>query len=169
MCIDSLTDESIYFDLPTDLIGNQEIIFRITVTDNAGNSRDIEIYYIVPLFVTTTSGLLLSEAFVILVVVGLFSAVKITQRRRLRTVRRHRFDVATRRSERLAYIGEEAMFGFVAAYGKGEGITSTILWEPGMIGHFYQYLKELVDRANNSVDFVMQTIFVLLLLGLPIW
>ena len=49
------------------------------------------------------------------------------------------------------------MFGFVAAYGKGEGITSTLLWEPGMIGHFYQYLKELNDRANNSVDFVMQT------------
>ncbi|MHA2342703.1 MAG: hypothetical protein ACXADW_12570, partial [Candidatus Hodarchaeales archaeon] len=83
--------------------------------------------------------------------------VKLTQKRKLRTVRRHRFDVATRRSERLAYIGEEAMFGFVAAYGKGESITSTLLWEPGIIGHFYQYLKELIDRANNSVDFVMQT------------
>ncbi|MHA2317118.1 MAG: hypothetical protein ACXAC6_05160 [Candidatus Hodarchaeales archaeon] len=107
------TEDSIYFDLTTDLIGNQKIVFKIEVIDNAGNTNEITIEYMTPLFVTTTSGLLLSEALAILVVVGLFSAVKLTQKRKLRTVRRHRFDVATRRSERLAYIGEEAMFGFV--------------------------------------------------------
>ncbi|MCK4848207.1 MAG: hypothetical protein KAT16_04210, partial [Candidatus Heimdallarchaeota archaeon] len=146
-----------FIDLTTDLIGNQKVVFKIVIFDNAGNSNEIKIDYITPFFVATPLGLIISEVFVVIVVAGLFAALKVTQKKQLRTVRRHRFDVATRRSERLAYLGEEAMFGFVAAYGKGESISSTLLWEPGMIGHFYQYLKELVDRANNSIDFVMQT------------
>ena len=146
-----------YHDISTDVIGNQRITFRIIATDMVGNPS-VDIFVdTTPVFITTIPGLLLIEIAVIILTSGLFIAVKVVQKRQLRTVRRHRFDLATRRSERLAYIGEEAMFGFIAAYGKGEGITSTLLWEPSMIGYFYQYLKELVDRANNSVDFVMQT------------
>ncbi|PWI49218.1 hypothetical protein CEE45_02435 [Candidatus Heimdallarchaeota archaeon B3_Heim] len=155
-------DGGIYFiRLSTSVIGGERIEFRINAIDNDGNSissenRPIDAH-ITRIFVSTAIGLFITETIITTIIISLFAAIKITQRRRLRTVRRRRFDVALRGGERLAYLGEEAMFGFVAAYGQGEGITSTLLWEPSLIGHFYQYLKELVDRANNTVDFVMQT------------
>ncbi len=150
-----------YIELDTDWFGNQLIEFRINAIDNVGNNIDQSNRptksYTTRFFVSTTIGLFLTETIITTIIISLFTAIKITQRRRLRTVRRRRFDIALRGGERLAYLGEEAMFGFVAAYGQGEGITSMLLWEPSLIGQFYQYLKELVDRANNTVDFVMQT------------
>ena len=141
----------------TNPLGNQQITFRFNATDNVGNVRSIIVDYTTPIFVNTTWGLFLTELLVVIGISSIYSGIKLVQRRRVRTVRRRRFDVAVRRSERLAYLGEEAMFGFMAAYGQGEGITSPLIWEPQFIGHFYQYLKELSDRANNAVDFVMQT------------
>ncbi|MHA2168270.1 MAG: hypothetical protein ACXAB7_00025 [Candidatus Kariarchaeaceae archaeon] len=146
-----------YLDLSTNIIGNQPISFRIEVNDQVGNVNIEEIQYVVPIFVTTTIGLFITLLVTVLLISAMFTSVKVIKKRRVRTVRRRRFDVAVRRSERLAYLGEEAMFGFMAAYGQGEGITSVLIWEPQFIGHFYQYLKELSDRANNAVDFVMQT------------
>jgi hypothetical protein len=150
-----------YIELDTGYLGNERIEFRINAIDNVGNSLDPASRpskaYFTRLFVSTTIGLFLTEALITSAIVLAFTAVKVTQRRRLMRTRRRRFDIALRGGERLAYLGEEAMFGFVAAYGQGEGISSTLLWEPLLIGHFYQYLKELVDRANNTIDFVMQT------------
>ncbi|MHA1995872.1 MAG: hypothetical protein ACW97Z_15100, partial [Candidatus Hodarchaeales archaeon] len=151
------SDGVYYLDISTSLIGNQEISFRVQAVDQLGNVIIEEDTSMIPLFVTTTIGLFFTELLIVLTISAMFTSVKVLQRRKLRTVRRRRFDIALRGGERLAYLGEEAMFGFVAAYGQGEGISSTLLWEPSLIGHFYQYLKELVDRANNAVDFVMQT------------
>jgi hypothetical protein len=147
-----------HITIQTDVIGNEHIEYRIYVVDNIDNDEITSSkIYTTPIFVTTLTGLIASEAVIVTIFVVLFTMIKAVQRRRLRIVRRKRFDVALRRSERLAYIGEEAMFGFVGAFGQREGIVSILAWEPGMIGNFYQYLKELSDKANNSVDFIMQT------------
>ncbi|UCG90203.1 MAG: hypothetical protein JSU57_00315, partial [Candidatus Heimdallarchaeota archaeon] len=150
-----------YADINTDWFGNEEIEFRINAIDNEGNEiieedRPIR-KYITRYFFATSLGLLITEAIVVIAAVSLFTTIKIAQSQRLRAVRRRRFEVALGRSERLAYLGEEAMFGFVAAYGQREGVSSILLWEPRLIGHFYQYLKELTDKANNNIAFIMQT------------
>ncbi|MFX0087600.1 MAG: hypothetical protein ACFFAU_18265, partial [Candidatus Hodarchaeota archaeon] len=144
----------------TNWLGNELLEFRVNAIDEVGNeiaenSRPRQ-RYTTRIFVATNIGLIITEIGVILIVVVLFTFVKVGQRRRLRIVRRERFEIALGRSERLAYLGEEAMFGFVVAFGQQEGVSSILMWEPRMIGNFYQYLKELADKANNYVSFVMQ-------------
>ncbi|MFW9855336.1 MAG: hypothetical protein ACFFFG_09745, partial [Candidatus Thorarchaeota archaeon] len=153
------TDDGLlyYLTLQTDVVGSERIEYRVYVVDNNDNDEfGVSRIYVTPIFVTTVVGLIAAEAVVVTIFVAFFTLIKAVQRRRVRIVRRQRFDVALRRSERLAYIGEEAMFGFVGAFGQREGIVSILAWEPSMIGNFYQYLKELADKANNSVDFIMQ-------------
>ncbi|MFW9778448.1 MAG: hypothetical protein ACFFE8_06290 [Candidatus Heimdallarchaeota archaeon] len=153
------TDDGLlfYLTLQTDVVGSERIEYRVYVVDNIDNDAfSASRVYVTPIFVTTLMGLIATEAVVVTLFVAFFTLIKAVQRRRIRAVRRERFDVALGRSERLAYIGEEAMFGFVGAFGQREGIVSILAWEPSMIGNFYQYLKELSDKANNSVDFIMQ-------------
>ncbi|MFX0150835.1 MAG: hypothetical protein ACFFAJ_08655 [Candidatus Hodarchaeota archaeon] len=150
-----------YTDIQTSWMGNELFDFRVNAIDNEGNDLDENARptrkYTTQIVVTTPIGLLLAEIIIIVMFVTVFTALKMAQRRRLRIVRRRRFDVALRRSERLAYLGEEAMFGFVAAFGQSEGVSSLLFWEPRLTGHFYQYLKELADKANTTINFVMQT------------
>ncbi len=153
--------EGLYFtQINTNWLGNELLEFRVNAIDEVGNeiaenSRPRQ-RYTTRIFVATNIGLLITEIGVILIVVVLFTFVKVGQRRRLRIVRRERFEIALGRSERLAYLGEEAMFGFVVTFGQREGVSSILMWEPRMIGNFYQYLKELADKANNYFSFVMQ-------------
>ncbi|MFX1505419.1 MAG: hypothetical protein ACFFDC_04805, partial [Promethearchaeota archaeon] len=146
-----------YIELQTDLIGNEQYDIRINATDNEGWVGYTTKTYITKFFFTTVPGLVITEISIVLVVISIFTAIKVIQLRRLRVRRRIRFDIALGRSERLAYLGEEAIFGFVAAYGQREGVSSIMMWEPRLIGHFYQYLKELTDKANNTIAFIMQT------------
>lgn len=150
-----------YKEITTGLFGNEEVSFRINARDNEGNEIEVEkrptVRYVTKIFFTTSIGLLISELLVVTAVVSIFTTIKVIQRQQLRALRRRRFDVALRRSEQLAYLGEEAIFGFLAAYSQSEGVSSSLLWEPSLIGHFYQYLKELIDKANNNVSFIMQT------------
>ncbi|MHA1969334.1 MAG: hypothetical protein ACW964_16230, partial [Candidatus Hodarchaeales archaeon] len=161
--IDSLdfeyNDVNLHYSLiiSTNWLGDEQLLLRVHTQDNAGNEAIIETSYNTRIFFATTIGLIITEILVVLVFVGIFSTVRLAQRRRLKVRRRTRFDVALGRSERLAYLGEEAMFGFVSAFGQREGVSSILMWEPRMIGNFYQYLKELAEKANNSVSFVMQT------------
>ena len=154
-------ENKFYADIQTGWIGNEQINFRINAIDNEGNEIDVgnrpTATYNTKFFFTTNIGLLITEIVLVTLIVVIFSAMKVTQLQQLRTLRRRRFDIALRRSERLAYLGEEAMFGFVASYGQSEGVSSILLWEPELIGHFYQYLKELVEKANNNVAFIMNT------------
>ncbi|MFX0185095.1 MAG: hypothetical protein ACFE95_18585 [Candidatus Hodarchaeota archaeon] len=156
------TDPNLYYtDIQTNWVGNELFEFRVNAVDYEGNDLNENIRpsrkYTTQIFVTTGIGLLIAEILVIVMFVTVFTAIKVGQRRRLRIVRAKRFDVALRRSERLAYLGEEAMFGFVAAFGQSEGVSSLLYWEPRLTGHFYQYLKELADKANTTINFVMQT------------
>ncbi|MHA2227510.1 MAG: Ig-like domain repeat protein [Candidatus Hodarchaeales archaeon] len=151
----SESKQQYYANIPTDWIGNEVIEFRISALDNANNENIKEYKYTTKIFVITIFGLFFTEAFLVVTIVSMFTAIKVTQRRRYRITRRKRFDIAIRRSERLAYIGEEAIFGFTAAYGQSEGVSSLLLWEPRIMGHFYQYLKEAIDKTNNNVAFIM--------------
>lgn len=149
------------YTIHTDWFGNQLIEYRIYARDKEGNElladeRPIDQYQ-TRIFFATTIGLLITEIIAVTLIVGIFSAIRLAQRQRLKVKRRARFDVALLRSERLAYLGEEAMFGFLSAFGQQEGVSSILTWEPRMIGNFYQYLKELADKAINNVSFVMQT------------
>lgn len=158
----SSTSSNLYYtDIQTSWVGNELFEFRVNAVDNEGNDLDENVRpsrkYTTQIFVTTSIGLLIAEILVIVMFVTVFTAIKVGQRRRVRVVRRRRFDVALRRSERLAYLGEEAMFGLVAAFGQSEGVSSLLFWEPRLTGHFYQYLKELADKANTTINFVMQT------------
>ncbi len=141
----------------TNWLGNEQLLLRVRTQDNAGNEAIIETTYSTRIFFATTIGLLLTEIIAVIVIVGIFSAIRLAQRQQLKIRRRARFDVALSRSERLSYLGEEAMFGFLSAFGQQEGVSSILMWEPRKIGNFYQYLKELADKANNHVSFVMQT------------
>ncbi len=156
-----LKDNKFYADIQTGWVGNEQINFRINAIDNEGNEIDVgnrpTAKYNTKIFFSTSIGLLITEVVLVIVIVAIFSTMKITQLQQLRTLRRRRFDVALRRSERLAYLGEEAMFGFVASYGQSEAVSSILLWEPELIGQFYQYLKELIEKANNNVAFIMNT------------
>jgi len=145
-----------YAEISTDWFGNERIELRVYVEDIAGNNYSRIKSYNTKFFFTTTVGLLITEIVVTIAIVGMFSAIRLTQKRRLKIVRRERFDVALSRSEMLAYLGEEAMFGFIAAFGQREGVSSILMWEPRLIGNFYQYLKELAEKANDYVSFVMQ-------------
>ncbi|MFX0015406.1 MAG: hypothetical protein ACFFB2_12765 [Promethearchaeota archaeon] len=153
-----VNSNNFYLEVNTGWFGNEKIIYRINAIDNEGNLiENLPIKsHTTPFFFTTVPGLLLSELIVVLVAVSMFASIRIIQLRQLRVRRRRRFDIALGRSERLAYLGEEAMFGFVAAYSQGEDVSSILLWEPRLIGHFYQYLKELVDKANTNISFIMK-------------
>ncbi|MFX0173891.1 MAG: Ig-like domain repeat protein [Candidatus Hodarchaeota archaeon] len=157
----SVSQNLYYTDIQTSWMGNEEFEFRANAVDKVGNDLDENVRptrkYTTQIVVTTPIGLLLAEIIVIIMFVTVFTAIKVGQRRRIRIVRRRRFDVALRRSERLAYLGEEAMFGFVAAFGQSESVSSLLFWEPRLTGYFYQYLKELADKANTTINFVMQT------------
>ena len=151
-----------YATINTGLVGNEQIEFRINAIDNEGNyirdptkrpNKEIT----TTIFFGTLYGLILMEVIVVVAFVSVFATIKITQLQRLKSLRERRFEIALGRSERLAYLGEEAIFGFVAAYSQREGVSSILMWEPRLIGHFYQYLKELTDKANNSIAFIMQT------------
>ncbi|NHJ02383.1 MAG: hypothetical protein EAX86_09635 [Candidatus Heimdallarchaeota archaeon] len=150
-----------YYEIQTDFLGNQLVEIRIKATDMVNNvlseSNRPYLPYYTRYFFTTGVGLLITESLIILIVITFFGAIKVAQRRRVRRVREKRFVLALDRSERLAYLGQEAMFGFVAAFGRREGSSSVLMWEPRLIGNFYQFFKELADKANNAVDFVMQT------------
>jgi hypothetical protein len=157
----SSTSPNLYYtDIQTSWVGNELFELRVNAVDNEGNNLDENVRpsrkYTTQIFVTTSIGLLIAEILVIVMFVTVFTAIKVGQRRRVRIVRRRRFDVALRRSEHLAYLGEEAMFGLVAAFGQSEGVSSLLFWEPRLTGHFYQYLKELADKANTTINFVMQ-------------
>jgi hypothetical protein len=149
-----------YADIPTGWFGDEQIEFRINALDKEGNYIEEENRptkkYTTKIFFATSFGLLIAEVIVVTAIISIFTAIKVTQSRRLKSRRRRRFDVALGRSERLSYLGEEAIFGFIAAYGQSEGVSSILLWEPRLIGHFYQYLKELTDKANNNVSFIMR-------------
>ena len=150
-----------YATITTGLLGNERIEFRINAVDKEGNSileinRPIK-ETTTTIFFGTLSGLIVMEIIVVFGFVSVFAAIKFAQLQQLRALRRRRFEIALGRSERLAYLGEEAIFGFVAAYSQKEGVSSILMWEPRIIGHFYQYLKELTDKANNSIAFIMQT------------
>ncbi len=151
-----LTGARYSFTIHSEFIGNERIEIRISAIDNAGNEKILTKVYTTSLFFLTPFGLLFTDGFITFVFVFGFTMVKIIQARRVRVVRRKRFDVALSRSERLAYLGEEAIFGFIAAYGQREGSSSVLLWEPRLIGGFYQYLKELVEKAHSRVDFIMR-------------
>jgi hypothetical protein len=157
----SVNQNLYYSDIQTSWMGNEVFEFRVNAVDNVGNDLNENARptrtYTTQIVVTTPIGLLLAEIIIIVMFVTVFTALKVGQRRRLRIVRRRRFDVALRRSERLAYLGEEAMFGLVAAFGQSEGVSSLLFWEPRLTGQFYQYLKELADKANTTINFVMQT------------
>jgi len=150
-----------YIELQTDLIGNEQYNIRINAIDNEGNHLEEEDRpirkYTTKIFFSTVPGLVIAQALIVFACVSMFTTIKVIQLRRLRVRRRKRFDIALGRSERLAYLGEEAIFGFVAAYSQKEGVSSILMWEPRLIGHFYQYLKELTDKANNTIAFIMQT------------
>ncbi len=147
-----------FFEIYTDWFGNEQIEYRIKAIDIVGNPTFSSIRpYTTPLFVTTIIGLLATESIVVAVFIIFFTLIKAVQRRRVRIVRRKRFDLALDRSERLAYIGEEAVFGFVAAYSSSEETSSILIWEPRLVGNFYQYFKELAEKANSAVNFIMQT------------
>ncbi len=157
----TIKNNKFYADISTDWFGNEQIEFRINAIDKEGNEiiegdRPIR-KYTTRYFFATSLGLLITQAVVVITAVSFFTAIKIAQSQRLQALRRRRFEIALGRSERLAYLGEEAIFGFVAAYGQREGVSSILLWEPRLIGHFYQYLKELTDKANNNIAFIMQT------------
>ncbi|MFX1282022.1 MAG: hypothetical protein ACFFB5_00140 [Promethearchaeota archaeon] len=145
----------------TGWLGNEQIQFRVYAVDNEGNEINEENRpigkYTTKIFFSTFLGLLIMEIIIVTAFVSVFTAIKVAQSQRLKALRRRRFEAALGRSERLAYLGEEAMFGFIAAYGQREGVSSILMWEPQLIGHFYQYLKELTDKANNNVAFIMQT------------
>jgi hypothetical protein len=146
-----------YVDLQTDLIGNEQVNLRINATDNEGWIGYTTKAYTTKIFFSTVPGLVIAQVLIVFAFVSIFTTIKVIQLRRLRVRRRVRFDIALGRGERLAYLGEEALFGFVAAYCQREGVSSILMWEPRLVGHFYQYLKELTDKANNTIAFVMQT------------
>ena len=157
----TLDDNRYTATILTGWLGNEQIQFRIYAVDREDNEINEENrpigQYTTKIFFGTFLGLLIMEILVVATFVSVFTAIKVAQSQRLQTIRRKRFDIALGRSERLAYLGEEAIFGFVAAYGQSEGVSSALMWEPRIIGHFYQYLKELIDKANNNVSFIMQT------------
>ncbi|MFX0123902.1 MAG: hypothetical protein ACFFAE_09710, partial [Candidatus Hodarchaeota archaeon] len=147
-----------YAEIYSGWLGNELLQFRIVAMDNKGNIfLGNEIQYTTTIFFGTFLGLLIMEILVVTAFVSVFSVIKIAQLQRLKALQRRRFDIALGRSERLAYLGEEALFGFIAAYSQKEGVSSILMWEPRLIGHFYQYLKELTDKANNTLAFIMQT------------
>lgn len=156
----SSSKQQYYADINTGWLGNEIIEFRIYAIDNENNviteGNRPTMKYTTKLFSSTILGLIITEIIVVTVIVSIFSAIKIIQLKRLEAVRRKRFDIAVDRSERLAYLGEEAIFGFVAAFGQREGVSSILMWEPRLIGNLYQYLKELAEKANDYVSFVMQ-------------
>ena len=156
----SSTKQQYYTDINTGWFGNERIEFRINAVDNENNiileGNRPTTSYTTKLFFTTILGLIITEVLLVTAIIGIFATIKIIQLQQLKAIRRKRFDLALDRSERLAYLGEEAMFGFIAAYGQSEGVSSMLLWEPRLIGYFHQYLKELIDKANNNVAFIMR-------------
>ncbi|MHA1226817.1 MAG: hypothetical protein ACTSPV_08765 [Candidatus Hodarchaeales archaeon] len=145
-----------YLLIETGWFGNERVEIRIIAMDREGNTLVKNRVFTTDLFIVTPLGLFLTEALITISLSIAFTAIKITKAHKIKTIRRRRFDVALKRSERMAYLGEEAIFGFVAAYGQKEGSSSLLLWEPRLIGSFYQYLRELVDKAHTNFDFVMR-------------
>ncbi|MHA1973575.1 MAG: hypothetical protein ACTSW1_11310 [Candidatus Hodarchaeales archaeon] len=145
-----------YLLIETGWFGNERVEVRVIAMDYEGNTLIKNRVFRTDLFIVTPPGLFFTEALITIGIAVAFTTIKIAKAHKIKTIRRRRFDVALKRSERLAYLGEEAIFGFVAAYGQREGSSSILLWEPRLIGSFYQYLRELVDKAHTNFDFVMR-------------